>query len=969
MAKKDYFKGRTVLKRPGHYIDEAAEEIERVKNNHPLVEYFESKGVKLLKTGNDNEYKGLCPFHNDKNPSLSINRDKQVFNCFGCGKKGSVIDAATYFENITISEAIKQLSGRADNNRRIDEATAESYPSPIISGESNHPADKPHEQIVPMVSHDTPQDYFSLLNRLPNNDTPKDNDNSHDPLSNLTNPTLSMQTPHDLPCPSITLNTIADYYHKKIYESGEAQDYISRYPKSAHKVLKWFKAGFSDGKVLELLSDKQKEEFKTCGILESDNTSYHDRYLNSLVFPLYDDNEIIKALYGINITTGEYIKPLDEKEGLFFNGKALKVYRESVILAEDLLQLLDLMESDYDNVITTGLGANFNIKHLDKLKNERIKEVIITAKEHQDAAQAICEVLSTEGITAKLIPLQKAVKNKKEWEELLKNALLFTPDKAEFKVKKEKDRYIFMIGEITYKLSGVKESFVNSLKVNIRAEMNNNWFPDNLELFASRSRQSYANNLGSRFNIEPKRIEKDLLLILDYLEKEMMKRLESNAEEEITEMTEEEKKEGIRFLEDADLIENIVKDITKLGYQGEKDNKLMMYLIGISRFMPKPLNCYVLSNPGVGKSYLVDTVIKLFPKESLRFTGSLSDQAFHYMTDEEFNGKIFIMGEALHNPIVEGYIRQMQTENKLSRSVVKKDEKTGEMRTKNFTHDVYSVFMSTSTDENEDVENLSRCIVLRIDESKGQTEDVLKEQRNNERWENQIKNQYENPAIIKKHQNSQRLLRNVKIYNPYAESIRFPNFHAIFRRNQPYFLILIKVIAFLRQYQKKTEKKLNPYTHEEEEWICVDEKDYETARMLFIGCNVLSGFTEPSAKMIKVYEELHKMVKSKAKKEGLKVPEVTFIQSEVRELEDLLMGKDSIKKYLRQLVDFEYLQIVSGKKHGTRISYRLREDKSIKTIDASSIIPTFNEVLRIMESNTIKTGEFPSYPHEDLDNG
>jgi DNA primase len=59
-----------------------------------IVELMESLGVKLKKVGR--EYTGLCPFHDDRKPSLSVSREKGLWHCFGCGKGG---DARKFIEN------------------------------------------------------------------------------------------------------------------------------------------------------------------------------------------------------------------------------------------------------------------------------------------------------------------------------------------------------------------------------------------------------------------------------------------------------------------------------------------------------------------------------------------------------------------------------------------------------------------------------------------------------------------------------------------------------------------------------------------------------------------------------------------------------------------------------------------------------------------------------------------------------
>jgi DNA primase len=55
---------------------------------------------------------GLCPFHNERTPSFSVNAEKQIFHCFGCGAGGNVISFVMRIENFDFAEAIKMLAGR-----------------------------------------------------------------------------------------------------------------------------------------------------------------------------------------------------------------------------------------------------------------------------------------------------------------------------------------------------------------------------------------------------------------------------------------------------------------------------------------------------------------------------------------------------------------------------------------------------------------------------------------------------------------------------------------------------------------------------------------------------------------------------------------------------------------------------------------------------------------------------------------
>jgi DNA primase len=67
--------------------------------------------VRLIKRGR--EHTGLCPFHNEKSPSFTVNDDKGFFHCFGCGAHGDVIGFVMKTENLTFPETIERLAEEA----------------------------------------------------------------------------------------------------------------------------------------------------------------------------------------------------------------------------------------------------------------------------------------------------------------------------------------------------------------------------------------------------------------------------------------------------------------------------------------------------------------------------------------------------------------------------------------------------------------------------------------------------------------------------------------------------------------------------------------------------------------------------------------------------------------------------------------------------------------------------------------
>lgn len=89
------------------YPDEVVNE---VRDANDIVDVV-SQYVHLKKQGG--RYFGLCPFHNEKTPSFSVTRDKQLFYCFGCGAGGDVLKFVQRYDNMTFPEALQSLADRA----------------------------------------------------------------------------------------------------------------------------------------------------------------------------------------------------------------------------------------------------------------------------------------------------------------------------------------------------------------------------------------------------------------------------------------------------------------------------------------------------------------------------------------------------------------------------------------------------------------------------------------------------------------------------------------------------------------------------------------------------------------------------------------------------------------------------------------------------------------------------------------
>ena len=84
--------------------------LQRVRDATDIVDLI-SEHVQLVKRGRN--YSGLCPFHDEKTPSFSVDPDRQFYHCFGCGAGGNVFKFTQEIDRVTFVEAVKFLAERA----------------------------------------------------------------------------------------------------------------------------------------------------------------------------------------------------------------------------------------------------------------------------------------------------------------------------------------------------------------------------------------------------------------------------------------------------------------------------------------------------------------------------------------------------------------------------------------------------------------------------------------------------------------------------------------------------------------------------------------------------------------------------------------------------------------------------------------------------------------------------------------
>ena len=86
-----------------------SETVNKIRKSNDIVDVISSY-IDLVPKGKN--YFGVCPFHDDHSPSMSVSREKQIYRCFTCGASGNVLTFVMNYENIGFVDALKKLGDK-----------------------------------------------------------------------------------------------------------------------------------------------------------------------------------------------------------------------------------------------------------------------------------------------------------------------------------------------------------------------------------------------------------------------------------------------------------------------------------------------------------------------------------------------------------------------------------------------------------------------------------------------------------------------------------------------------------------------------------------------------------------------------------------------------------------------------------------------------------------------------------------
>jgi len=364
-------------------------------------------------------------------------------------------------------------------------------------------------------------------------------------------------------------------------------------------------------------------------------------------------------------------------------------------------------------------------------------------------------------------------------------------------------------------LGGIKLEGLDRLRVTLKIEVANRKFkhylnnPDiadlalrqNLDLYNDTQVEKLIRRTAERLEVGSTAIAKAIADITNQLEVYRLQQIEVNAHQTAALkklLTAEETETAKEFLQQPNLIQRTCEYIGKSGVIGEELNRILMYIIFTSRKLNHPLHIVSLGSSGTGKTHLQEKVSELIPDEEKIEITTLSENAFYYFGQRELSHKLILI-EDLDGAInVLFPLRELQSKKRISKTVTFKDTR-GITKTITLTVEGPVSVAGCTTRERIYEDNANRSFLIYLDESSEQDNKIMQYQRELAAG---LINTDEQEKIKQLLQNTQRVLQNIKIVNPYATQLQLPKEVFKPRRTNKHYLDFIEAITFYHQWQR-----------------------------------------------------------------------------------------------------------------------------------------------------------------------
>jgi DNA primase catalytic core len=875
-------------------------EIDRLKREVSLQRLVEAQGIALARHGAD--LLGLCPFHQDREPSLVVSPKKNLWHCLGaCQTGGSVIDWVMRSRGVSFRHAAELL-----RNDHPSLAT----PAPIVA--------------------------------------------------RGTTAAVKLETPFEADADDQrVLRQVADTYHETLKQSPEALQYLESRGLTHPEMLAHFKLGFANRTLGYRLPDKNRKSgaeirgrLQRLGILRE---SGHEHFAGSVVIPVFDLDGNVTGMYGRKITpnlregTPLHLYLPGPHRGVW-NELALQVSKE-IILCESLIDALTFWCAGFRHVTASYGAGGFTDDHRAAFRKHGVERVWIAYDRDEageKAAASLSEELLAMGIECfrvlfpkgmdaneyalKVTPAAKSLElalNKAEWlgkgqapervtaEEPVLPLAADPPPAAPAEVNG--DEVALSFGDRRYRIRGLGKNLSYSiLRVNLLASRGDGFHVDTLDLYAARQRAVFVKQAAIEMAVTEDTVKHDLHHVLRKLEEMQDRQIQTTLEPKQPEVsiTAEDRAAALDLLQDPRLLDRILEDFERCGVVGEETNKLVGYIAAVSRSLEAPLAVMLQSSSAAGKSSLMESILAFVPEEHRVEYSAMTGQSLFYMGEQDLKHKVLAIVEEEGASRAAYALKLLQSEGALSIASTGKDPATGRLVTHQYRVEGPVMIFLTTTAIDLDEELLNRCLVLTVNEDREQTQAIHRLQREQQTLEGLLARE-ERAAVLKVHRNAQRLLQPLFVANPYARELTFLDSRTRMRRDHTKYLTLIRAIALLHQHQRPVHT--TEHRGRTVSYIEVTLADIEIANRLaheVLGRS-LDELPPQTRRLLLLVDDA---VARECQRLKMERADFRFSRRDVRGWAE--WGDTVLKKHLGRLEDLEYLLVHRGGR-GQSMEYEL----------------------------------------------
>ena len=482
----------------------------------------------------------------------------------------------------------------------------------------------------------------------------------------------------------------------------------------------------------------------------------------------------------------------------------------------------------------------------------------------------------------------------------------------------EENQIIFIRDDRRYRIRGLEKNHsLLQLKVNLMASRDALVHLDTLDLVKARSRASFIKATATELFTDADTIKKDIgamLLELETLQSDRIAGLKNPATVEVK-LSDEEQREALSLLSDPNLLERIVADMEACGMVGESTNKLAGYLAATSRKLNEPLAIVIQSSSSAGKTSLMDAILAMMPSEDVQRFSGMTGQSLFYLDSDQIKHKILAISEDEGIGEATYALKLLQSEGELRHATVGRGEDGKAVTQTHHVEGPVQIFLTT-TAMDIDEELVNRCLVLSVDESRSQTDAIQALQRD-ARTALVMQSRELTKRVRTLHQNTQRLIRPLSVFNPYAPQLTFASDKTRLRRDHQKYLTLIETIALLHQHQRTVHR--NESGSETIEFINVERQDIAIANG--IAGEVLGrSLDELSPQTRNLLGKSHDFVSRHAQDIGVPRDAFRFTRRDLREA--IGWSDFQVRSHLKKLIELEYVIVHRGR-NGQRYVYEL----------------------------------------------